>query len=124
MKRALTIAIILSMALHCVNRLGILSHLYQKRQVIAYHLGLIAELPITQCSHEDHTIGTLLVPDEATNERLPINFIQTLDINLFVINTEALSFDVDRLLRAGYADGYKAGYYPPPAFFIFHPPLA
>jgi hypothetical protein len=111
------------MALHCANRLGILSHLYQQRQVIAYHLGLINEVPITQCNHEDHTIGTLVVEGDNSNQSLPVNFVQTLDINLFVVNTPLLSFDVDHLLHTAYPGVYQDSHYPSPVFFIFHPPL-
>jgi len=122
-KRALSLAILFAMVLHCANRLGGLSYLYEKRNDIAYAVGLIAEKPIAVCSSDyDYNRGlTVVTPEHDPGVR---GFVPSYEINLFVIAFLNFPQPAGSVLIA-FTDRHPADQYSlNPIDSIFHPPLA
>jgi hypothetical protein len=90
-KRLLVFAILISMILHCVCRLGLLNHAYKKRHEIAHTLGLIAEMPIAMCSSDHDFGGKLIVEMDEDEGSIPADTTQAREINLYCISAFVLS---------------------------------
>jgi hypothetical protein len=107
------------MVLHCASRLGVLSHLYQKRHHIAKAVGLIVEVPIAMCS-SDYYGDQFVVQDQDMSDALPA-MIVALEINLFIHTEEVVIHHADGvpvIHQTAVAYSLKA----PPPSAIFHPP--
>jgi len=83
MKKLCAYIILCSMTLHCGARLGLLDHLYQKRNDIALALGLIQEVPIATCSSDYDFNGGLKVVSHNNSHSVPSSLTQAREINLF-----------------------------------------
>jgi|SRR5579859_112483 len=86
-KQVMVGLILASMSLHCASKLGLLDRLYQKRQDIAYALGLIQEAPISMCS-SDYDFGRGLKIESKDYSHFPLlpQLTQSRDIDLFFVS--------------------------------------
>lgn len=123
MIKKLTIyALLLSMALHCACRLGVLDYLYQQRHQIAYTIGLISEVPITMCSHEYNPDSSLKVEAQQDESTLPSGLFQAQEIKLFFNIPQLTINPVYQLLVKSTWRDFLIKEYPSPHTSIFHPP--
>jgi len=114
--------LLLSMALHCACRLGVLNHLYQQRHQIAYTIGMISEVPISMCNHEHNPDESLKIETQQDESTLPSGFLQTQEIKLFFNLTELNINPVYQLLaKSPWRDSFIKEYASPYAS-IFRPP--
>lgn len=122
MKRTGALVILFCMMLHCAGSLGLLSHLYQQRHVIAYNLGIIAEIPIALCSSDYHSSKRLHITEPSSEDELPAAIFHFREVNLFqeqaTDQPEPAFFLINqyRLPSVFWHD------YASPASPIFHPP--
>ena len=124
MTKKLTLyTLLLSMALHCGCRLGLLNQLYQKRHQIAYTIGLIAEIPIAMCSSDhDFSSGIHIEDQDDYDKNIPAGVFQTNEINLFF---EPHGFWLNpefNFLKEARSTSVIDNHYLSPGFSIFHPP--
>lgn len=89
MKKLISLIIITSMVLHCAGRLGFLNYLFEQRNEIALTLGIIDNIPITECSHEYYAGESLMDHDNAAQQN-PFAAIHTYEVNLF---SNSIAFD-------------------------------
>lgn len=125
MLRKAVIGLILSaMVMHCAVRIGLVSYLYEQRYEIAFALGFIDEVPITQCGHQylaevDFYID---VPQDVNDLSLP-QAAHVQEIHLFLDATPAIGFPADRgSLQVVHSSRVVSSGYPSPHSGIFHPP--
>jgi hypothetical protein len=118
-RKTLCYIILLSMVLHCASRLGVLSHLYQKRHQIAKAVGLIVEIPIAMCS-SDYYPDQMVLQDHQTNDVLPALMI-ALEINLFIHSEEVVIDHTEGVPVIHHTD-VDSSLKPPPTSPVFHPP--
>ncbi|HMV08459.1 MAG TPA: hypothetical protein PK325_14450 [Cyclobacteriaceae bacterium] len=114
--------LLLSMALHCACRLGVLDHLYERRHQIAFSVGLLAEVPIAVCGHKYDPGTSLKINTQQQHAPLPSTVFQSQEIKLFFTSAE-LSVHPDYYLLT--SNGWRdcgATEYPSPDVSIFHPP--
>jgi hypothetical protein len=120
-RKSIVFAILVSMALHCGCRLGLLDQLFRKRHEIAFALGLIEEIPIALCSSShDFSQGLkIAVLDDSQS----ISFAaQTREIDLYLVSCceppsrqdEVVASDTEAVS----SDLYKLTW----VSSIFHPP--
>jgi hypothetical protein len=121
-KKLTIYTLLLSMALHCICRLGVLDMLYQQRHQIAYAIRFIEEMPISVCSHYYSSDKGLILETRQSESTLPSGFFQAQEIKLF-FSTTALSINSDYqlLTRPTWGDFFIRKYTSPFAA-IFHPP--
>ena len=124
MKRALCLAILLSMVLHCASRLGIISYLYSQRHDIAYTIGIIAEVPIAMCNGEYFVKqAPLAIKDSDNSDRqMPVQFSQAREIVLFVQALDKTLLTEFSVLKLNHNTALLEFIYTPPVISIFHPP--
>lgn len=114
--------LLLSMALHCACRLGVLDELYERRHQIAVSLGLLAEVPIAVCGHKYDPGTSLKVNTQQQNAQLPSTVFQSQEIKLFFASALlSVRPDYYPLTSHGWRDCGMAKY-PSPDVSIFHPP--
>jgi hypothetical protein len=85
-KKTIVYIILLSMVVHCGCRLGFIDHLYNKRQEIAYVLGLITEIPMSVCGSNYEHPKTFEVEIHTDSHSVPPLVIKAEAINLFFIS--------------------------------------
>jgi hypothetical protein len=73
------------MILHCAGRLGILSWIYEQRQMIAYELDLIDEKPIAECGTGYLDSGLVIIQQDDSSQAQPSIIFNGKEINLFVV---------------------------------------
>jgi hypothetical protein len=71
------------MTLHCGGRLGILSWLYEQRQVITFELGLIDKQPIAECGSAYLDDGLVIIQQDDNSTAKPSATFNAKEINLF-----------------------------------------
>jgi hypothetical protein len=89
LKKGISLIILAAMIVHGAGRIGVLSYLYEKRQVIGYSIGVISEIPISICSADYQSDKKLQVDDSDADMKVPVSF-HAQEINLFF---EARVFD-------------------------------
>ncbi len=125
MRRALCLAILVSMALHCAGRLGLLAYLYQNRHEVAFTLGLIKEVPIAVCSTDYEGDKTLIVTaQDDTDKSLPTAISQAHEINLYFERAIVNHSPQFTWLATDRLSSLTETPYTPPLRDIFHPPTA
>lgn len=125
MKRFITIAILVTMTLHCASRLGVLSYLYENRHEIAYHAGLIAEIPIAMCTEDHFAKNGPLVIDEIesdSSEQVPLQVVTANEIILFFHSDRHPSSNVPLVSSQTHNTAWVNSIYDKPTIGIFHPP--
>lgn len=125
MKRAVCLGILFSMVLHCASRLGLVAYLYDSRHDMAYRLGLITDIPITICETEYFTKDApfrMVIPDDHTDERMPVPHFQTREIVLFAEETGKSILPLASEARIVHNTATFESSYPAPVLAIFHPP--
>jgi hypothetical protein len=107
------------MVLHCASRLGILDYLYQQRHQVAFHAGLISEIPITVCARDFHQTQKLV---QATDHSQLPSFLHALEIQLFF---ESNTPQIDGLHFVIVSPKFPQQQSLPTDFSesVFHPPL-
>lgn len=123
-KRFTIVLILASMLLHCCNRIGLLSTIYQQRHEIAQVFGLIKDVPIAMCdSHYDFDRGLHIQSHDESDSTMPPFTLQVSEIHLYV-NAISL-FDAEpgwQPLVNQKLPLLQAGNYQTPPLSIFHPP--
>ncbi|MEO5979816.1 MAG: hypothetical protein ABIS36_08890 [Chryseolinea sp.] len=112
------------MMLHSASRTGLLSHIYDQRQKIAYRIGIIPEIPIAICN-DDYDFGKGLLIDTSNNEdsaNLPPSLSRAPEIILFFqsASVQINIHCVDFISSPNTLISTKK--YTAPGFSIFHPP--
>jgi len=120
-KKALTVLILISMTLHCANKLGLLSYLYANRSEIAVSLGLSSEYTIAVCDSDYFQGKTLIIAHEDGHSFPPL-LIQTQEINLFFISVTDLISSDKVLLELTQLNRYQPQKYQSVLPSVFHPP--
>jgi hypothetical protein len=112
------------MVLHCASRLGILSWLYSKRHDIAYHIGLIAELPIAMCNGEYFAKQSpLLIKSSGSSDTsMPVQFAQATEILLFIHSSNKTDLQAVSKTKTDHNTAFLAIHYRQPVIDVFHPP--
>ena len=110
------------MTLHCACRLGILDQLYQKRNEIAYALGLIVEVPIAMCSSDYDFDQSLKITTTDSSHSLPAHSIQTKEITLFFVTVYHYNVPQQVISPGGLAANQINLYDLDLVSSIFHPP--
>ncbi|MFN9502012.1 MAG: hypothetical protein ACK57K_11875 [Chryseotalea sp.] len=123
-KRFLILIILLSMVLHSLSRLGVLSVVYENRFVIAVYFGFLEEKPITVCSADYFADDNLVVvEDDQTREALPVAFF-TKEIILIQPQITTFNFESNSSIGTSSAlhitDNLSLGY----PRSVFQPPTA
>ncbi len=122
MRKVVGLVILTSMMVHSAGRFGALSFLYEKRQAIAYSIGLIAEIPIAMCS-SDYDFGKGLKLEEFSSDHTMPAFMQAHEINLFYVSDFSLA-EPDKILLLQDQIITDSGIYARIARpSVFHPPL-
>jgi hypothetical protein len=122
MKKALALIILTSMMLHCASRLGLLDYLYQQRHQLAYHAGLISELPIAICSSDHHLTHDLVIIHQDSDQHVPVSLSHAAEIILF-FESQALQLDLpDCIIVDEKHSGNVIMHNSDNAKSIFHPP--
>ncbi|MEJ0030283.1 MAG: hypothetical protein WDO15_07910 [Bacteroidota bacterium] len=109
------------MTLHCAGRLGILSWIYEQRQVIAFELGLIDEKPIAECGSAYLDDGLVIIQQDDNSSARPSAFFSAKEINLF-FDLEIVSIDRGFFIIEPQYSEVADLYTLPPQSGIFHPP--
>jgi hypothetical protein len=109
------------MTLHCAGRLGILSWLYEQRQVIAFELGLIHEKPIAECGSAYLDDGLVIVQQDDDSSARPSAIFSAKEINLF-FDLHTVSVERDFLIIDSVYSETAELYSLTPPTGIFHPP--
>ena len=125
MKRAISIIILLSMTLHCASRLGVISYLYEQRHEIAYHVGLIAEIPIAMCGAEYFSKNASLIihaPNTDSPGDVPSYFASAKEIILFSHAVDLATSYERSCNKPDHNTSVVEEKYSPPLLSIFHPP--
>ena len=121
-QKTIVYAILVSMALHCGCRLGLLDQLFQKRHEIAYAIGLIEEIPIALCSSDYEFNTGLKIETHDDFPSIHYSMVHAKDISPFFISRYELHRRQERLLAdsntTSYPDLYRLVLVSP----IFHPP--
>lgn len=122
MKQAVVYLILFSLTLHCAERLGLLSFLYEQRHEIAFTVGLIEEVPISMCNSDYDFEKGLKIDTPDTDHSLPPTIVAR-EITLFWSETNKDAFNHERLLLSIVANcAYTTPDYPDPEIPIFQPP--
>jgi hypothetical protein len=123
MIRKLTVYIILvSMVLHSACRLGILDQIYQKRNEIAYAIGLVKEIPIAVCSSDYAYRKSLKVATQDDPHSVPSAIFKAEAINLFFMASYELT-DPKKTALYDIISGYHTDLYNLTSVrSVFHPP--
>lgn len=123
MKKVMVVVVLLSMALHCGARLGIIDRIYKERFHLALSFGFIEEIPITECSG-NHSLTSITIKDMVTDDAPISATFFTQEINLFppsdVINLLSTTIDHPSSEIAHYSGNYRRLH----TSAVFHPPLA
>lgn len=82
-KRVVCIIILGSLMLHFSSRVGMLSFVYKKRHTIQFFLGLIKEVPMTECRAEYNHESMLTASLDLEDESVPPALTCASEINLF-----------------------------------------
>ena len=122
LNRFISIVVLFCMTLHCAGRLGVLSWIYEQRQVIAFELGLTNKTPIAECGTAYLNDGLVIVQQDDSSQGRPSVTFQAKEICLFVEESSFEIFSVKVLINRQYPPdlmsqipfGYDKG--------IFHPP--
>jgi hypothetical protein len=85
-RKSIVYTILVSMTLHCGCRLGFIDHLYNKRNEIAYAIGLIAEIPIALCGSKYQHHRTFKIEVNTSAHTVPPMLIKAEQINLFFVS--------------------------------------
>jgi hypothetical protein len=110
------------MVLHCASRLGTLSYLYEKRNDIAFSIGLISEIPMSMCSSNYQFSKKLFLQQEDTKQHAPISFSGVQEIVLFS-PVDVLSLtERNPLHYTAVKFKFLLQHYLTPHLDIFHPP--
>jgi hypothetical protein len=123
-KRLLIFTILLSMLLHSLSRLGVLSIIYENRFAIAVYIGFIDEEPIAFCSTDYYADQNLVIlEDEKKHEALPVAFFAK-EIILFQPQIVAFNFESKCSMCKSFPfhnpDNLSLGY----PLSVFQPPAA
>ena len=122
-RRLIVYTILFSMALHCGCRLGFLDQLYQKRNEIAFTIGVMTQMPISICS-SNYDFGKRLKvgTHESEHSSVPQSIIHIREINLFFYSAYQLPRPQGMILFdesiVSPPDRYKLSM----SNSIFHPP--
>lgn len=112
------------MVLHCAVRTGLFNYLYQQRHEIAFALGIVDEVPITECGHKyfDGSGFYVDVPKDSNDLSLPAAFhVQEINLILNAVSTIEIKPNSAHA-RVEYSADVVNGLYASPALSIFHPP--
>lgn len=122
-RKVICFVILASMFLHCASRLGVLSHLYEKRHHIAYALGLIHEVPIATCSNDyDFQTGLVLHEQHDADQTVPQGLAHAPEIILCTPPAPQMFGASPSTLLDVAASLYADRYYRSPLIPVFRPP--
>jgi hypothetical protein len=120
-RRLLCSVILVSLTMHCISRVGLLSYLYENRHSIAYSFGIISEIPIAICSSHYDFNKVLVIDSPETDQQLPA-FASGNEINLFLMPALQLPGPPSGTLTPKSSAAYVDAPYSSPVRSIFHPP--
>ncbi|MBS1508578.1 MAG: hypothetical protein JSS79_18220 [Bacteroidetes bacterium] len=81
-KGIVSVIIVSGLVLHCAARLGLIAHLIENRNQIAFFFGVIKEIPVTTCSSTNDFSTALSFQQEDSTES-PVTIVHTDEITLF-----------------------------------------
>lgn len=122
MKKAVIYLVLFSLTLHCAERLGLLSYLYEQRHKIAFSVGLIEEIPISLCNSDYDFEKGLKIHAPVTDHSLPPIFAAR-EITLFWtdVNNGAVNHALALISTVANCP-YTVSDYSDPEIPIFQPP--
>ena len=120
-KRVVCIIILGSLMLHFSSRVGMLSFVYKKRHAIQFFLGLIKEVPMTECRAEYNHEPTLTASLDLEDESVPPALTCASEINLF-FNPAYLKIPARPYFEQHPRARYLSASYKRPVLDFFQPP--